>query len=46
MLLAYNLIRHEAALAADVVKLRPTRISFKTAMRVVLYDYYGMATAS
>jgi len=46
MLLAYNLIRHECALAADVVKLRPTRISFKTAMRVVLYDYYGMATAS
>lgn len=46
MLLAYNLIRHECALAADVVKLRPTRISFKTAMRVVLYDYYGMAMAS
>jgi hypothetical protein len=46
MLIAYNLIRHEAALAADVVELRPTRISFKTAMRVVLYDYYGMATAS
>jgi len=46
MLLAYNLIRHEAALAADVVKVRPTRISFKTAMRIVVYDYYGMATAS
>lgn len=46
MLIAYNLIRHEAALAGDVVKLRATRISFKTAMRVVLYDYYGMATAS
>ena len=46
MLLAYNLIRHEAALAADVVKVRATRISFKTTMRIVLYDYYGMATAS
>jgi len=46
MLIAYNLIRHEAALAGDVVKLRATRISFKTAMRVVLYDYYGMAAAS
>ncbi|MCP4990421.1 MAG: transposase [Colwellia sp.] len=29
MLIAYNLIRHEAALAGDVVKLRATRISFK-----------------
>ncbi|MFK5947609.1 MAG: hypothetical protein QM500_02420, partial [Methylococcales bacterium] len=33
-------------LAADVVKVRPTRISFKTTLRIVLYDYYGMATAS
>jgi hypothetical protein len=43
MLLAYNLIRHEIALTANEVGIRPTRISFKSAMRIVLYDYYGMA---
>lgn len=46
MLIAYNLIRHEAARAGDVVGLRGTRISFNTAMRVVIYDYYGMATTN
>ncbi|MGR5269960.1 IS4 family transposase [Vibrio astriarenae] len=44
LLLAYNLVRHEMALTADVVKLRPSRISFKAALRIVVYDYYGMAT--
>ncbi|MCW8107100.1 IS4 family transposase [Alteromonas ponticola] len=43
LLLAYNLIRHEIALTANEVGIRPTRISFKSAMRIVLYDYYGMA---
>lgn len=46
MLLAYNLIRHEIALTADEVGIRPTRISFKSAIRIVLYDYYGMAISN
>jgi len=46
MLLAYNLVRHEIALTADVVGLRPTRISFKSALRIVLYDYYITATTN
>ncbi|MEQ3660102.1 MAG: hypothetical protein ABNH21_14225 [Glaciecola sp.] len=39
MLIAYNLVRHEIALTADNVGLRPTRISFKSCLRIVLYDY-------
>jgi len=46
LLLAYNLIRHEIALTANEVGIRPTRISFKSAMRIVLYDYYVMATTN
>ena len=46
MLLAYNLVRHEIALTANEVGLRPTRISFKSALRIVLYDYYMMATTN
>jgi hypothetical protein len=39
MLIAYNLVRHEIVLTADNVGLRPTRISFKSCLRIVLYDY-------
>lgn len=46
MLLAYNLVRQEMVLAAQVADVPPTRISFKSALRVVMYDYYSMATAS
>ncbi|MCG7551792.1 IS4 family transposase [Pseudoalteromonas sp. Of7M-16] len=46
MLIAYNLIRHEAALAGKQVKVRGAQISFKTTMRVVIYDYYSMATTN
>ena len=46
MLIAYNLVRHEIALTANEVGLRPTRISFKSALRIVLYDYYMMATTN
>lgn len=46
LLLAYNLIRHEIALTANQVGIRPTRISFTSAMRIVLYDYYGMAISN
>lgn len=46
MLLAYNLVRHEIALTANVVGIRPIRISFKSALRIVMYDYYMMATTN
>lgn len=46
LLLAYNLVRHEMALAAQVINIRPTRISFKAALRIVIYDYYGIATTT
>lgn len=42
-LIAYNLVRHEIALTANEVGLRPTRISFIQALRVVLMDHYMMA---
>lgn len=44
LLLAYNLVRHEMALTAQVVNIRPARISFKAALRIVVYDYYGIST--
>ncbi|MCG3729641.1 hypothetical protein [Vibrio cincinnatiensis] len=39
LLLAYNLIRYEMALAAKEAKVSPLRISFKLGFKVVLYDY-------
>jgi hypothetical protein len=46
MLIAYNLVRHEIALTAVEVGIRPTRISFTAALRIVLYDYYMLATTN
>lgn len=46
MLIAYNLVRHEIALTANEVGLRPTRISFKSALRIILFDYYITATTN
>ena len=39
LLLAYNLIRYEMALAVKEAKVSPLRISFKLGFKVVLYDY-------
>ena len=45
-LIAYNLVRHEIALTANEVGVRPTRISFIQALRVVLMDHYMMASTN
>ena len=46
MLIAYNLVRYEIALTAVEVGVRPTRISFTAALRIVLYDYHMIATTN
>lgn len=45
MLIAYNLVRYEALLAANSIKVRPSRISFKTTLRITLMDYWQMVMA-
>lgn len=45
MLIAYNLVRYEALLAAKTIKVRPSRISFKTTLRITLMDYWQMVMA-
>ena len=46
MLIAYNLVRYEIMLTAVEVGIRPTRISFTAALRIVLYDYHMIATTN
>lgn len=46
MLIAYNLVRYEIALTAVEAGVRPTRISFTAALRIVLYDYHIIATTN
>ncbi|MEP3351450.1 MAG: IS4 family transposase [Marinomonas sp.] len=46
MLIAYNLVRYEIMLTAIEVGIRPTRISFTAALRIVLYDYHMIATTN
>ena len=46
MLLTHTLVRHKIALTVDEVGIRPTRISFNSALRIVLFDYYMMATTN
>ena len=45
MLIAYNLVRYEGLLAANRIKVRPSRISFKTTLRITLMDYWQMVMA-
>jgi IS4 transposase len=42
LFLAYNLVRYEIASTAEVVDVRPNRISFKAAIVVVFLHYHGM----